>query len=215
MALRPSMATFSRALRAPVSLPPLQAVKPRLPPQTLQPPNFSAVRGIRTNPYRGGLNASNQAKSSSEGGGSLFSLSAPHGAPSADAPKSFSAPGGWQRTLTSLGLIGGTALAANLFLNREQREGPLDQYARSYLNSTFKYLAGGLTMTAGAAIGLHRMGFTHRLMMANPWVVLGGGLVASIGSMIGVQTLEPGSPGKYLCWALFNASQAAVLSPLL
>lgn len=211
MALRPSLATFSRALRAP-ALPPLQAAKPRVAPLSIRPPPLAPLRGIRTNPYRG---AKGGVENSSSNTGSPFSLSAPHDAPSADAPRSFSAPGGWQRALTSLGIIGGTAFAANAFLNREQREGAMDSYSREYLNSTFKYLAGGLTMTAGMAIGLHRMGFAQRLMMANPWVVMGGGLVASIGSMMGVMSLEPGSPAKTACWALFNASQAAILSPML
>lgn len=101
-----------------------------------------------------------------------------------------------------------------MFFNRETRNGPMDAFSMSYLNSTFKYLAGGLTMTAGAAVALHRVGFS-RIMAANPWVVMGVGLVASIGGMIGAQSLPPGSPGKLACWALFNASQAAVLSPLM
>lgn len=91
----------------------------------------------------------------------------------------------------------------------------MDEFSSHYLNSTFRYLAGGLSLTAAMAIGLHRFGFSQRLMMANPWLVLGGGLITSIGGMIGAQTLEPGSPGKIACWLLFNGAQAAVLSPLL
>lgn len=91
----------------------------------------------------------------------------------------------------------------------------MDEFSSSYLNATFRYLGAGLSLTAAMAVGLHRVGFSQRLMMANPWIVLGGGLVASIGGMIGAQTLEPGSPGKYASWILFNAAQAAVLSPLL
>lgn len=215
MALRPSLAALSRSLRTPASLPPLQAFKPRLPPSAITRPNplFNQTRGARTNPFKpssgsGQVNSSTPSQSS-------FSLSAPHEAPSGDAPRSFSAPGGWQRLATSVGIIGGTAFAANAFLNRETREGAMDPFSRNYLNSTFQYLAGGLAMTAGAAVALHRVGFSSRLMATNPWLVLGGGLAASIGGMIGAQTLEPGSPGKYACWALFNASQAAVLSPLL
>lgn len=91
----------------------------------------------------------------------------------------------------------------------------MDEFSSSYLNATFRYLGAGLSLTAAMAVGLHRVGVSQRLMMANPWIVLGGGLVASIGGMIGAQTLEPGSPGKYASWILFNAAQAAVLSPLL
>lgn len=130
-------------------------------------------------------------------------------------PSSFSQPGGWTRALTSVGVIAGSALAANVFLNRPTREGGLDEFSRSYLNRTFGYLAGGLSLTAAGAIALHRTGFSYRLMATSPWLVLGLGLVTSIGGMIGAQSLPPGSAGKTACWLLFNASQAAVLSPLM
>jgi growth hormone-inducible transmembrane protein len=183
----------------------------------LRPP--FQTRGARMNPFQRssspsqtGHNATGQVNSSG-GGVQGFSLGAmPHEAPSSDGPQSFSAPGGWQRALTSLGMIGGTALAAHLFFNRETRDGAMDAYSQNYLNSTFQYLAGGLTMVTAASVGLHRFGFSARLMATNPWLVLGVGLATSIGGMIGAQTLEPGSPGKYACWALFNVSQAAVLS---
>ncbi|PWN26320.1 hypothetical protein BDZ90DRAFT_52156 [Jaminaea rosea] len=221
-ALRPSMAALSRSmLRSGMSkqVPRASTILP------LRPPVLGQLRGVRTSPFgRGNNNNGSSSGLGAGGSGSqavgaqtapVPSFSFPHEAPSADAPRSFSAPGGWTRALTSLGIIGGTALAANAFLNRETRDGPMDAFSREYLNSTFKYLAGGLTMTAGAAVALHRIGFSYRLMSANPWLVLGLGLATSIGGMIGAQTLEPGSPGKLLSWAVFNASQAAVLSPLL
>ncbi|PWY98098.1 hypothetical protein BCV70DRAFT_165433 [Testicularia cyperi] len=166
------------------------------------------VRGVRTSPFRpnGGNNGGNN--------GGRLAFAAPHGAPAADAPTSFSQPGGWTRALTSLGLIGGTAFAANMFFNRETRDA-LHPVEASYLNSTFMYLAGGLTLTGAAAVGLHRYGVSQRVMMANPWLVLGVGLVASIGGMLGATSLPPGHPMKVPAWLLFNASQAAVLSPLL
>lgn len=126
----------------------------------------------------------------------------------------FSAQGGWTRALTSVGIVAATAVGANLFFNRETRDS-LSMYESSYLNSTFTYLGGGLTITAAAAYGLHRYGFSARIMAANPWLVLGVGLVASIGSMLGAQSLPPNHPAKVPCWLLFNVSQAAVLSPLL
>lgn len=198
-------------LRTQAALPPVkQAVLPRAQSAILRAPSLNFQhRGIRANPWgRGVSNVSSRSPATA-------SFSLPHEAPSTDAPRSFTAPGGWTRALTSLGIIGGSALAANAFLNRETRDGAMDHFSREYLNSTFKHLAGGLTMTAGAAVALHRIGVSSRVMAANPWLVLGLGLVTSIGSMIGAQTLEPGSPGKLACWAMFNASQAAVLSPLL
>ena len=114
----------------------------------------------------------------------------------------------------SAGIVAGTAIGLNLFFNRETRDA-LSMYESNYLNSTFTYLGGGLTVTAGAAYALHRFGYSARLMMANPWLVLGVGLVASIGGMMGAQALPPSHPAKVPCWLLFNLSQAAVLSPLL
>ncbi|SAM83748.1 related to growth hormone inducible transmembrane protein [Ustilago bromivora] len=165
------------------------------------------VRGVRTSPFR-------PNGDSATGSGGRLAFSAPHAAPAADAPTSISQPGGWTRALASLGIIGGTAFAANMFFNRETRDA-LHPVEASYLNSTFMYLAGGLALTGAAAVGLHRYGVSQRVMMANPWLVLGVGLVASIGGMIGATSLPPGHPMKVPSWLLFNASQAAVLSPLL
>lgn len=163
------------------------------------------VRGVRTSPFR---------PNGGSGSSGRFAFAAPHAAPAADAPTSFSQPGGWTRALTSLGIIGATAFGANMFFNRETRDS-LHPVEASYLNSTFMYLAGGLTLTAATAVGLHRYGVSQRVMMANPWLVLGVGLVASIGGMLGATSLPPGHPLKVPSWLLFNASQAAVLSPLL
>ncbi|WFD24666.1 hypothetical protein MEQU1_003369 [Malassezia equina] len=126
----------------------------------------------------------------------------------------FAAQGGWSRALVSAGIVAGTAIGLNLFFNRETRDS-LSVFESNYLNSTFTYLGGGLTITAGAAYALHRYGYSARLMMANPWLVLGVGLVASIGGMMGAQSLPPNHPAKVPCWLLFNLSQAAVLSPLM
>ena len=127
--------------------------------------------------------------------------------------QSFEQQGGWTRALTSVGIIAGTAIAANLFFNRPTRDA-LGLFEKDYLNTTFTYLGGGLTITGLAAYALHRSGWSFRLMATNPWVVLGVGLVASIGSMIGAQSLPRGHPLKLPCWLVFNVSQAAVLSPL-
>jgi len=126
----------------------------------------------------------------------------------------FSRPENRRSLLINLGLIVGTAAAAHIFFNREKRDSPLDAFSREYLHSTFRYLAGGLTIAGVTALSLHRSGFSYRLMAMNPWVVMGAGLVASIGGMIGAQTFEPGTPAKYASWLLFNAAQGAVLSPL-
>ncbi|PWN53171.1 hypothetical protein IE53DRAFT_310717 [Violaceomyces palustris] len=217
--LRPSFQTLSRSIRA--SLPPSRtfatasraglnrapaACSPlRSSVTNARPPTqlCQQVRGVRTSPFRSPRND-----------GSKLAFAMPHAAPAADAPTSFTQPGGWTRALTSLGIIGGTAFAANMFFNRDTR-GALDPVEASYLNKTFMYLAGGLTITGAAAVGLHRYGVSQRIMAANPWLVLGVGLVASIGGMMGATSLPPDHPMKVPSWLLFNASQAAVLSPLL
>lgn len=121
--------------------------------------------------------------------------------------------GGWTKALTSVGIIAATAIGANLFFNRKTRDG-LTLAESGYLNSTFTYLGGGLTITGAVAYAMHRYGFSSRIMTANPWLVLGVGLVASIGGMMGATSLPANHPAKGPCWLLFNISQAAVLSPL-
>jgi len=52
-------------------------------------------------------------------------------------------------------------------------------------------------------------------MAANPWVVLGVGLLGSITTMMGAMYTPPDRPiQKHLFWLGFNACQAATLSPL-
>lgn len=100
------------------------------------------------------------------------------------------------------GVIGGTILATNLLFNRETREdGGMPPYERSYLNETFLHTGLGLGMIAVAAKGLHASGWSYRLMSMNPWVVVGGSLVLSIGSMVACRSTDP---SKYV--ALFPLS---------
>lgn len=132
---------------------------------------------------------------------------------SGEAPSNIWAQGGWSRALTSVGIVAGTALGVNFLLNRETRGG-LEVFESEYLNSTFSYLGGGLAITAGAAYAMHRTGWSYRIMFANPWLVLGVGVVASIGGMIGAQSLPTSHPLKAPSWLLFNVSQAVALSPL-
>jgi len=52
-------------------------------------------------------------------------------------------------------------------------------------------------------------------MAMNPWMVLGGGLVASIGMMSGTLYTDPDNWGqKHALWVGFNLTQALVLAPL-
>ncbi|KAG8533649.1 uncharacterized protein KY384_001390 [Bacidia gigantensis] len=122
-----------------------------------------------------------------------------------------------QRLLYGATLVGGGILATNLVFNRETREdGGMPPFERQYLNDTFMHTGLGLGMIGVAATALHRSGWSYRLMSMSPWVVVGGGLVLSIGSMLGTRMVAPENyVPKYALWSVFNVSQALVLSPLL
>jgi len=79
---------------------------------------------------------------------------------------------------------------------------------------TFKWTSAGLVITASTAYLAFTNGLVYRMMAMNPWVVMGGGLVLSIGSMYGVMSTAPDSPAHYGCWAVFSAMQGLTLSPM-
>lgn len=89
-------------------------------------------------------------------------------------------------------------------------------YERSYLNETFLNTGLGLGIIGITARALHVNGWSYRLMSASPWLVLGVGLVGSIGTMIACRATAPENyMVKYPLFAAFNITQAALLSPLL
>lgn len=113
-------------------------------------------------------------------------------------------------------LAGGTAatvVATNAFLNRETRDA-LSLPERSLLNSTFMYSGVGLSMTGIAAWALHKNGASYRLMRANPLLVAGVGIGASLLTMFATFNTTPGTPAKYLSWTSFNLVQGLLLAPL-
>ena len=97
-----------------------------------------------------------------------------------------------QRLLYGGALVGGTFLVANLVFNRETREdGGMPAFERAFLNETFLHTGMGVGIIAIAARALHRTGWSVRLMTANPWLVFGGGLALSIGTMYGAMATPP------------------------
>jgi growth hormone-inducible transmembrane protein len=97
-----------------------------------------------------------------------------------------------QRLLYGGLLVGGAILATNLIFNRETREdGGMPTYEREYLNQTFMHTGLGIGIIATAASALHRSGWSYRLMATSPWVVIIGGLAASIGTMYGTMQTHP------------------------
>ena len=97
-----------------------------------------------------------------------------------------------QRLLYGAGIFGGTLIAINLIFNRETREdGGMPPFERSYLNDTFLHTGLGIGIIGVAARTLHMSGWSYKLMRSNPWVVLGVGLVGSIGTMYGCYVTPP------------------------
>lgn len=97
-----------------------------------------------------------------------------------------------QRLLYGGLLVGGAIIATNLIFNRETREdGGMPAYEREYLNQTFMHTGLGIGIIAVAARALHSSGWSYRLMATSPWVVIIGGLVASIGTMYGTLHTHP------------------------
>lgn len=97
-----------------------------------------------------------------------------------------------QRLLYGAGIVGGTILATNLLFNRETREdGGMPPFERSYLNETFLHTGLGVGIIGVAASALHQSGWSVRLMASNPWLVIGGGLAMSIGTMYGCFATSP------------------------
>lgn len=79
-----------------------------------------------------------------------------------------------------------------MLFNRETREdGGMPPFERQFLNETFLHTGLGIGIIGVAAQALHRSGWSVRLMQANPWVVLGVGLAASIGTMYGTFATSP------------------------
>ena len=122
---------------------------------------------------------------------------------------------GYRKLLTSAGIFGGTLLAINFLFNREQRDGAIPLFEREYLKETFTYTGLGVGMIGVAAKMMHNVGVSHRLMTMNPWAVMGVGLVASIGTMMGTLYTDPDNyMQKHAFWVGFNVTQAVVLAPL-
>ncbi|QIW99500.1 hypothetical protein AMS68_005018 [Peltaster fructicola] len=122
-----------------------------------------------------------------------------------------------QRLIYGGAIFGGTLVLANFIFNQDGRDdGGMPPFERQYLNQTFLHTAMGVGIIAIAARALHVNGWSYRLMAANPWLVLGIGLVGSIGSMMICYNTSPDNyMVKYGSWAAFNVTQAALLSPML
>lgn len=111
--------------------------------------------------------------------------------------------------------IAGAVVLTDGFLNRDTRDSPLSPGEKSLLNRTFQYTGAGLIVTALTARGLFRSGFAIRMMQSSPWLVLGVGLVGSIGSMMATFAIPyDNTVPKHAAWMAFAATQGALLAPM-
>ncbi|TVY83485.1 Growth hormone-inducible transmembrane protein [Lachnellula suecica] len=114
-------------------------------------------------------------------------------------------------------MVGGTMVALNLVFNRETREdGGMPPFERAYLNDTFMHTGLGIGIIGLSARAMFQSGMMYRMMATNPWIVMIGGLGLSIGTMMGTRSVSPDNyVPKYALWTAFNATQGALLAPLL
>jgi hypothetical protein len=97
-----------------------------------------------------------------------------------------------QKLMYGAAIIGGTVMATNFIFNRETREdGGMPAFERSFLNETFMHTGLGIGIIGVASRALHMSGWSYRLMAMNPWLVMGVGLVGSIGSMYATFNTSP------------------------
>lgn len=122
-----------------------------------------------------------------------------------------------QKLVVGGALFGGTLVAINLVFNRETREdGGMPPYERAYLNDTFMHTGLGIGIIGLSARTMFQSGFMYRMMATNPWIVMIGGLGLSIGTMMATRATSPDNyVQKYAFWGAFNATQGALLAPLL
>ncbi|KAK4135898.1 hypothetical protein BT67DRAFT_448798 [Trichocladium antarcticum] len=123
----------------------------------------------------------------------------------------------FRKLLIGGAIFGGTLVTINAVFNRETRtDGGMPAFERSYLNRTFMHTGLGIGIMGLSAYQMVQSGFVYRLMVTNPWIVGIGGLALSIGSMIATRSIEPDNYiPKYACWGVFNATQAALIAPLM
>jgi len=89
------------------------------------------------------------------------------------------------------------------------------QYVRDRIHATYSYFGGSIILTAASAAAAFRSPVMMNLMMKNSWLVIGGSLVAMIGTQM-LCTSIPYTPGfgtKQLAWMAHSGVMGVVLAP--
>jgi len=102
-----------------------------------------------------------------------------------------------QKLVVGGALFGGTLVAINILFNRETREdGGMPPFERAYLNDTFMHTGLGIGIIGLSARTMFQSGFMYRMMATRA-------------------TSPDNYVQKYAFWGAFNATQGALLAPLL
>ncbi|XP_047145303.1 growth hormone-inducible transmembrane protein isoform X1 [Hydra vulgaris] len=88
---------------------------------------------------------------------------------------------------------------------------------RARVKSTYLYFTGSLGLTAVSAFYMSRTQAIYRMMGASPWLVIGGSMVAMIGSSILCQAIEyeKGLNAKHFAWAVHSGVVGVVIAPMI
>ncbi|ORY39002.1 hypothetical protein BCR33DRAFT_788453 [Rhizoclosmatium globosum] len=90
-----------------------------------------------------------------------------------------------------------------------------NSFVREYLSESFRYVGAALALTASSAFALHRSPSFQRAMARSPIAASIGGLVVTIGAMIGTMNTDPtNTVQKHVLFATFALAKGAMLSPL-
>ncbi|OXA38966.1 growth hormone-inducible transmembrane protein [Folsomia candida] len=90
-------------------------------------------------------------------------------------------------------------------------------YVRERIRDTYMYFGGSLAFTAATAMSAFRSPAVMNLMMRNSWVVIGGTLVAMIGTGMVVRGMpyKEGFGAKQVGWMVHSGVMGVVLAPML
>lgn len=110
-------------------------------------------------------------------------------------------------------LVGLGMVALNGVTGSVSAEAMYPSYVSKRITSTYGYLAGGLGITAVTATYIFRSGLYYRLANVNPWVMLIGTAIGTIGSMAVCQTTN-NKTLQHAAWLSFAGLMGVSMYPL-
>jgi FtsH-binding integral membrane protein len=114
--------------------------------------------------------------------------------------------------LAALGIVG---LAVAGSMRKPAAITTVDDFAQKRLRATYGYVAGGLATTALASVYMFNFGVARRIVLMNPWLLLGVSLFGTIGTMMAMYAIpKERKVARHVAWMAFNLCTGATLSPL-